>query len=224
MAGTADIHLLYGLENTTRAYLADEAAFKALFIGLSDELLSSWYQTLSSKPPEFRGQLGSGFNEESAPWVILTLAEEGVDERPLGDLGGKSAGQDKIELLVRQDVRVTILCWNPEILRALHVVLRAGGLQLKEPLLSAGYDDFYYVGCDALSPQEELISLELGIAARVQRYSTNSLVSVTEVSTKAPAFRWFIQLDDVQMDPAWGVVEGALPGGVQIPAEGAGET
>jgi hypothetical protein len=219
MSGILDIHTQFALENGYAEIMSDAAAFRALFVGVADAVLMEWYNELQARKPLFRDAAGKGPPEAKTPWVVVGLADEHGEERFIGNSGGSDDdGNEFKEFVVSQDVRVTILAHNGEICRALHVVLRAAALLATDAFLAGGYEDWSYVGCDPLTPEEELMTVELGMFMRVQRYTGKSIVRAVKKPTAPTGLSWFVQLDGVQD------TVGQVPVGVTVPGPGSGET
>lgn len=225
MAGTLDLHAIYALENGLRSYVTDPVAFASLFHGLEPAVVEEWRALLVNRMPAFRADASGAPPEKPTPWVIVALADERVDERALADFAGRSdEGGEILEFYVTQTIRVSIFAWHPEIAVAVHVLLRAVSLLAEHAFFDAGYDGFSYEGADPLSPQEEMLTVELGVCLRVLRFQAKSKVQAVRPAEMPDTFSWFVQLDGVAISPAWGVVDGELLDGTPIPAPGAGET
>ena len=144
MSGILDIHTQFALENGYREIVADIFAFRALFFGIEVAVVDEWHARLLERPPIFRDEAGRGPPEEKTPWVVVTLADERSADRFIGNSGGQDEdNNDVLEYMVDQDVRVSILAWNAEIVRAIHVVLRAAALLATEAFIDGGYEEWF---------------------------------------------------------------------------------
>lgn len=225
MAAALDLHTIYALENGIHAYLNDSAAFAKIFHGFQPEVVEVWRTTLLQHKPLFRSDGSRGVPEQPTPWVIVSLADDRAEERAISDFADRDAdGSELLEFYITQTVRVTLYAWNTEILTALHGLIRAVSLIAEHAFLDAGYDGFGYDGCEALSQVEEMLTVELGVCVRPMTMTAKSRVQVTRPAEAPSGLSWFVQLDGIAISPAWGVVDGRLPDGTQIPAPGAGET
>ncbi len=215
MAGIFDLHLLHGLQGGWPTYRDSFDHFSELFYGVQNELLTTWWNQLRDKEPQFRASFAPG--ADALPLVVVQLENEREAERPpLGQFAYRDdAGRAVQQLIVRQTVTSTIMTHHPELTRALHVVCRAIVTRLG-PVFIRQYLDVRYESAEDLPPDEQLVAENLGVYVRRQRYEAMSEVTVPETVASADTF-WQVLFEDIKnvnnVDPAPGA---GVPGGVGL--------
>lgn len=167
-----DLTALQAISSGFNYYKTRESAFKALFRGVSDSVLSGWFTDFSSAEhfPTFRARNAQG--TATAPLVTVIPQSETVVQQMLGSFGGRVEGETQDAYVVQEGVELVMFAKSPDMARVYHVVARASHAIARRPLLRAGYISVEYQGSEALTPEEELASEELGIY--IKRISLNA--------------------------------------------------
>lgn len=161
-----DLTALQAMASGFGYYRTRESEFKALFRGVADATLSSWFADFSSNEhfPSFRTRSAQGTSQ--APLITIIPQTETVIQQVLGSFGGRENGETRDSYLVQEGVELVIFAKSSDMARVYHVIARASHAIARRPLLRAGYTSIEYTGAQPLTPEEEIASEELGIYVR----------------------------------------------------------
>lgn len=172
-----DLHLLSILANGFKFYVNNKPAFKKLFLGISDSTLEQWYSLVTLQLPLFSSRYAQGTRE--APMITVIGGIESVSNNFLGKALARNAqGFLEVGYQASEDAQVVILAKSPELARCYAIMIRAAFEQSLNALLKAGYDQAMYTGGQALDPEEELASEELGIYVKKLNFSSMYTVKI----------------------------------------------
>jgi len=214
MAGVFDLHIMSAMRHGWRNLVAptdvltghrvpSSKKFKALFEGISDDVLEEWFKGLAPDGDFTKVEFRPAYVPEQTkfPCVVVQYEDEPEDEAPMGYLGGHFnydeavydpitetttnttfIGERTTALLLKQTARVHILTTHPELTRALHISLIACAMGSRKSFYDLGYRDLEYLGAADLSIEEGLMPEDLGVYVRVQRYMARSHFEIADIS------------------------------------------
>lgn len=172
-----DLLLLETLHNGFEYYLQNKSDFKALFFGLKDATLESWFSLFVAQKPVFRARYAQGTAQ--APMITVLTGQEDVQEKFMGKTEYRDTdGRLVVGYNVSENAQVVILAKSPELARIYFIVLRACFEQGARAIMKAGYSQTAYDGTTLLDPEEELSSEELGIYVRKMNFSASYPVQI----------------------------------------------
>lgn len=199
-----DYHILLALQEGWAHYRDNETAFVELFENIPEALLLRWHAELAATDEQKKVKFLSAWSphgELPPPVVVVELGDERPSELPLGEFAERDA-DDHREILgevLEQDVTITVMTTSFDLLRALHVVIKAVLKTARKAFLKGGYETFHYVGVDPLSPEERLVADSMNMAIRRQRWSS-IVVDYTPVREETTMKTWFVAPWDVEVD------------------------
>jgi hypothetical protein len=159
-------------------YKTREAEFRALFTGVSDDVLGAWFTELSDHYPLFRTRNTRGTDE--APMLVVTPQDERVTQTIIGDFDTRDdQGRGVDSYLIRETVEVLIMARSADMARVYHVLTRASIAIARRALHRAGYHLVEYGGASGLAPEEDLAAEELGLYIRRVTVTADRRVSIT---------------------------------------------
>lgn len=208
-AGILDYHIMLALQQGWKAYYKSDAAqFAKLFQGVSSAVLTKWHAGLTARDLQVR--LDNARGEMTLPCVVVRLESEAMTMIPFGTsmtIGGELCHP----FLLNQRATVEIRTPTPELTRALAVVVRAVlHLARGQFCKNIGYNHFSFEGGGALSPEEQYIAEQSGLAGITlyrMAYTAESEGSIPDPVGLPEAIDWFVLAEDES------TVDG-LPGGV----------
>lgn len=216
-SGILDHHVLMALVQGWKTFSADFDKFALLFPGdIKASVVNQWWKELTSVQQErrldFRVHGSRGVN--AYPSVVVKLENESLENNPLGEITHFTEKTPIHQMLLRQQVLVEVVSMSPESTRALCVVVRAILQCAKKHFIRAKYRDFAFQSAEGLSPEEQLIAEQMGMAGicvRRMHYSALAHVDIPDVFEQGQDIDWFAWRDDI-VDVA-GHKGGVLPYG-----------
>lgn len=160
-----DLNILSAMSSGFAYYKTRQDEFNALFKGVAQSTLNTWFSEFTEHFPTFRTRNARGSDE--APMLVVSPQAENVQQNVLGDF--ERRGSDSVAVdtyIIRETVEVLIVARSPDMARVYHVLARASVAIARRPLHRAGYHLIEYGGSDGLSPEEELSAEELGLYLR----------------------------------------------------------
>lgn len=172
-----DLNILNSLSSGFQYYKTRENEFKALFAGVSDSVLTTWYAEFNTEFPVFKTRNARGTDE--SPMLVVSPLSENVQQTMLGDYERReNSGVGVDAYIIRETVEILILAKSPDMVRVYHVITRASIAIARRPLHRVGYHLIGYGGADGLSPEEELSAEELGLYVRRITVTGDHTVSI----------------------------------------------
>ena len=215
MAGIFDLHILQAMEQGWSDIKNDDTAWGELFEGIDSSITTEWITELRSTDIDFAAAFRPDNTE--LPAVFVTLDSDELEYQSLGyfidetraDLSASTTSTAKLDgFLSRETAGIHIYAGNPEILRAIYVLLK--GLVLSSLpwfLENAGYHEINFRGGSDIRPDRELFPEELGVFMRTMRWSA---VSTSRVGTTSIQHKPFaVHSSDVKFD---GTNDGGVSG------------
>lgn len=191
MAGLIDLHIAMLLRDNWEQYSNDLSGFQEMFDKIPLAVSASWHAELAASGLKVR----TAFTPEKAggALAVVQMQDEPIEVQPLGFYAGASGVGDVtpyLSMLVKETVTITMFAGNPEILRAVYVLVRQAVLRASKFLLEAGYESLEYLGGGDIQPERDLLPEDLGVFIRTQRWSviSDSTVKESTVSFKEPHF------------------------------------
>lgn len=206
MAGIFDLHLLQALEQGWSDIKNDDTAWGELFEGIDSSITTEWIASLRSTDLDF----GAAFRTDNTtlPAVFVTLDSDELEFQTLGFYTGETrvdlsaSATSTVELdgfLTRETASIHIYAGNPEILRAIYVLMKGLVLSsLSWLMLSAGYHEVTFRGGGDSQPDRELFPDELGVFTRALRWSAVSTSRVGTTTIQHKAFT--VNASDIKYD------------------------
>ena len=206
MAGIFDLHLLQALEQGWCDIKNNDTAWAELFEGIDSSITTEWITDLISTDLDF----AAAFRPDNTqlPAVFVTLESDDLEFQTLGfltgetraDLSASTTSTAKLDgFLTRETAGIHIYAGNPEILRAIYVLIK--GLVLSSLpwlLTSAGYHEVTFRGGGDIQPDRELFPEELGVFTRTMRWAA---VSTSRVGTTTIQHKPFVvNSSDIKYD------------------------
>lgn len=206
-AGSADFHVAALLHHYWKTHYTTYSKFQKLFVGVEDTVLQRWHDALAAAKDkdgnarELQIRLHGTKGPPSFPGVVVQLTGERLVEWPLGT--HQKIGDELVHvMIVDQDVTVEIRTPSPETTRALAVVARAALWAGRDFLCkSCGYLDLSYRGGGGLSPEEQFVAEQAGMAGVVvwrQEWTARLPVSVPELEEVPLSVDWYLWAADVK--------------------------
>lgn len=226
MAGLFDLHMLLAAKRGWTALSKDKTAFKELYVGVSDTVVTEWYDALFPNGSDAAVEFRPAFVPEqtSLPCVIVQYADEPEDVAPMdywgGTLGQYTPNEDPNlpdvltgyqrrhhAVLLRQIAIFNVIAPHPELLRALHLAVLFSCFTTRKGLHDLGYIDLEYLGGSDVSIEQGLMPNELGAFMRTQRWRARSHLEISE--TLAPVDgEILIASSDITVDGYPGGIKG----------------
>ena len=120
--------------------------------------------------------------------AYLQLTDEPVETQFLAD--GHYVDQDgdiTSQMLVDEQVVITTYAGSPEVIRIMHVIVRAAMLSGVRFLIDAGYESLDYIGGGDIQAQLGLLPEDAGgVFIRTQRWKAKSKVKMELASSLTP--------------------------------------
>jgi hypothetical protein len=198
VADLFDLHIHASLEYYWRqVYGPNFEDFKRLYARLfefnpdtgeheiDEPLVSSWHDALlgvtDDHPTPNLEHLGIGVAYSSGierlPWIGLELRDAPPSEGFLGNLVDIRDGFEYEGGMADQQVTIHLF-GSPQMVRALHVLVRAIMYRATRRFLRVGYQNVVYEGADDVNPDEKLIEEYGGIMQRAMRWRALGVVQV----------------------------------------------
>ena len=206
MAGILDLHLLQALEQGWSDIKDNDTAWSELFEGIDSSITTEWVTSLRETDIDF----AAAFRPDNMklPSVFLTLESDDLEYQTLGFYTGENRGNlsdsntstTKLDgFLTRETAGIHIYAGNPEILRAIYVLLKGLVLSSLPWLLThAGYHEITFRGGGDIQPDRELFPEELGVFTRTMRWAA---VSTSRVGTTTIQHKPFaVHSSDIKYD------------------------
>lgn len=190
MSGLFDWHVVGVLSRTWKELIApNPERFVRLFDGPSGQVnipasvLESWHTeltrggTAAERLEHVRFVTAYNPSLNSHPQITVSMMDEPEESNPLGFEGARYDGIKTRTMIVREVVSVDMYAHNPDLVRALHVVIRAIMMAHSDDFGTLGYVGLMYMGGGDLMPEEELmpgVSSGPQMFARRQRWANQS--------------------------------------------------
>lgn len=176
MAGTFDQHTLIALQSGWKTLAQNQQTFQDLFDGLPSGYTADIHGQLAPGGEANHVYFRSRFapDQDVLPIVAVQSSEEPVEEVPLGFFSGfTSNNEERLAMYTRETAHIQIFAPNPEMLRGLHVAIRAIMIGHNQWFIdSAGYEGIQYEGAGDLEAEAGLLAEQgLGAHVRSQRWS-----------------------------------------------------
>jgi hypothetical protein len=172
-----DLHMMNALSSGFAFYKANQSSFYSLFQGVGTATLSAWYQDFSGDDfPIVRSRNAQGTAQ--APLVTVVPLSESTTQMILSDFGGREGGVAIDTYMIDESVEIVMFAKSPAMARVYHVVARACIAIARRALHAVDYHVIKYDGAEALTPEEELASEELGIYTKRLRASASYRVQI----------------------------------------------
>lgn len=217
MAGFFDIHSMIaigdlwdeiaGNVNVLKALMPRDNAGNSIF---TDDEINQWWKHLF--PGNWREYvtISNAFSQErnGLPAIICQLTDEPVETQFLADnYTVEDDGTQTSIMFVDEQCVITMYAGSPEVVRIMHVIVRAAMLGGVRFLIDAGYESLDYVGGGDIQAMLGLLPEDAGgIVVRTQRWKAKSKVK-TAIPGTVTEKNWFIAAADVKYGDYDGGVE-----------------
>lgn len=173
-----DLHMINAVSSGFAYYKTNQSAFDALFKGVGASILASWFSEFSGDGfPPVRSRNAQG--TATAPLITIVPLSESTTQNVLHDYGGRNANGEAVDTyMIEEALELVMFARSPEMARVYHVVGRACIAIARRALHKADYHNIRYDGSEALTPEEELASEELGIFVKRLRVSASHRVQI----------------------------------------------
>jgi len=179
-----DLHITHIINNGIRYYSRDRSLFDPLFPHTGESFKARMFAWLQENKVNYDVAF-SGRTAKKLPLITVELTEALYDAQGLGNASFDRVSEDGsyrtryAHEFTSQECRVNIYADELEVMRMLHVIVKASMLLFQPSLINAGYQNIMYLGTSALTPELDLQGEgDVGVYGRQCTYAALKLMEI----------------------------------------------